>query len=891
MRRAQRPPRAHRALLRKLLSGSVVGRTILGDVEEEHQARFLRDGQRAADAWYRSQARRLCLRDLRLRLTTSSAWRRRRRSGTPESRGRTTLWLTPFASLWQDARYALRSVAVYRGRSLAAVAMLALAIGIATAMFTVADALLLRPVPFPDADRLARLTMRDDRGNALISVPPEVFHAWRASTAFEAVEGARSTFAWVGFDGGEVNRVVARVTPGLFAMLGGVQPLRGRLFGPADGQPDRDDQVLVSENLWRSLYAADPSLVGRTVRIDDRPATVVGILPAEFRFPDASTVIWRLDAFDRPDDRPPIVYARFARDVPRDDALALATAQAHDAGAYADTRANATPLQFDYGDYRDGVIQMLAGAVLLLFVVLCANVAGLLLGNLTSRVHEFSTRTALGAPRGRLMRQAFLEAAMLGAGGSAAGAALAWLIVSAGHTILPPATLGGSLNTLDIDLRALSAAAIAGVAATLGAGLIPAISGTRTGVSRLLQTSGHSSPMRGARAATRALLVCQVALSCTLVFGATLLVRSFINLAGQDRGLDVSNVLAANVGFPAESFTTPEARLSAASSLRDAARALPGMTTLSWSHGRPPRGNTYGGLWTSDAAGAEPVDMIVHVFGVEPDFFDLYRVPILRGRPFRASDHVGDSWWDLPDTAVLVSEHFASTLWPGQDPLGRRFTFGESPELRVIGLVRDLYLPSLDDATDVPEIYVPFGEPGVFAVLSMRCGGPCPDPNQVREQLKAAHPGGRLLNEVAPPESGYLAHLSNPRAAATLGSSFALIALVAAAAGLFCLFSQSVARRRRELGVRTALGATPAHLRRLVWSEGLIVTLLGIAIAAIASVALTRLLSSMLLDVAPTDPLSWAIVVITLVAAIAAAAWYPTKTAVRASPVALLRED
>jgi predicted permease len=799
----------------------------------------------------------------------------------------TRAWGLSMASVWQDGWYAARSLASQRWRSLVAVGMLALAIGIATAMFTIVDALLLRPVPFEDVDRLAHLLMIDDRGRGGFGVSADVLRAWQGSAAFEAVEAARPTYAWVGFEGGEIRRVVARVTPGLFDMLGGVQPLHGRLFGFAEGRSGSDARVLISEDLWRSLYGADPSLVGRTVPIDGDPAVVVGILPSEFRFPDPVTVVWLVDNFDDPDARPPAAYVRFVPTMPRETALELATRAAHEVGAGSEQRATPRPLASRPGDYYKRTIQMLSGGVVLLFIVLCANVAGLLLGGLTSRVHEFSTRRALGAPRARLVRQALLEAALLGAAGGAAGAAFGWLLVAAIRSILPEAALGSSLNTLDIDVRALGAASIAGLVAMFGIGLLPPVLGTRADVRRLLQTAGHATPTGRARVATRALLVCQVALSCTLVFGATLLVRSFVNLVSQDRGVDVRNVLMAQVGFSAESFATSESRASVAGEVEDAARALPGITAVSWSIGTPPLGSNYSGDWTSDLPGAQPINMLVSYFMVDGAFFDLYGVPILRGRSFQTSDD---------RTAVLISERFARALWQGQDPIGRTFSFdGSAPfdnaQFQVAGLVRDIHFPSLD-TIDPPQVYAPFREfiGGVIVMLSLRCDGMCPDPLQVRRRLGDAHPDVNIM-DVGRVEGRYLMRLERPRAAATLASAFAVTALIAAATGLFSLFSQSVIRRRRELGIRTALGASPVHLRRLVWSDGLVVTLLGIALGACASVLLTRVLSSLLFDVATSDPLSWAVVALTLGVAIVAAAWHPTRSAVRAAPVALLREE
>ncbi|MEX2273148.1 MAG: ABC transporter permease [Vicinamibacterales bacterium] len=787
-----------------------------------------------------------------------------------------------FASLWQDGRFALRSLAVQRVRVLAAGGMLALAIGIATAMFTIVDALVLRPVPFHEPDRLAWIYMGTERGGAS-TVSPAVFRAWRDSAAFAAVEAATSASALVETESGNVSsRNLARVTPGVFDLLGGVRPVQGRLFDATDGRPGSDDRILLSEDVWRSLYHSDPSLVGRTITIDDAPMVVVGILPSAFRFPSWNTVIWRAASFERGQDRP-IVYARFSDAVPPADALSLATTAAREAGVRGNSRAFARPLAPTLDDYYAKALPMLSGGVVLLFVVLCANVSSLLLAGLTLRARELGTRAALGATRARLVRQVFLEAAMVAIAGVAAGTGLGWLLVSSAQGVLPQAAFVHSLNTLDIDVRALALTSLAGLIATLGVGVLTAVLGTRVDVSRLLQSAGRTFSAGRASAASRALLVCQVALSCTLVFGATLLVRSFVNLVSVDRGLDVRNVLTADVQFPRVSFATDESRRAGARVIEDAVRALPGVTATSWSYGTPPGGGvTWTGNWMSDLPGAQPVNMQVYQFIIDRGFFELYRVPILRGRWFQTSDVPG---------AVMVSERLAQALWPAQDPIGRSFTFdkfGNDP-LHVIGLVRDIRYPSLDSTNDGPQIYVRFDDPGVRAMLSLRCDDTCLDAIQIRKRLSAALPGSRI--DVMSPERWYVAEFVRPRAAAAVASAFAVTALIAAAAGLFSLFSQNVTRRRREFGIRTALGATPVHVRRLVWRDGLAVMLVGLALGALASVLLSRVLSSLLFGLTTTDPASWVIVAVTLAVTIVAAAWHPIRSAVRTTPVALLREE
>jgi predicted permease len=570
--------------------------------------------------------------------------------------------------------------------------------------------------------------------------------------------------------------------------------------------------------------------------------------------------------------------------VPAADALRVATTVAREADPTTATQwAQSRPLSaLELDTYYARAVPLLSGGVLLLFLVLCANVSSLLLAGLAARGREFATRTALGASRSRLVRQAFLESLVVGAAGVAAGTGIAWVLVSVSRVVLPQAALLHSLNPLNIDGRALGVTSIAGLVATLAAGLLPAVIGTRVDAGRSLQLAGRSSTETPrARLARGGLLVGQIALSCTLLLGATLLVRSFVKLVTADRGLDTSSILIASVMLPSTSFKSPESRASAVQALAEQARALPGVSLATWSYGTPPGGATrYSAEWRSDEPGAQPVKMAVNQFVVARDFFALYRVPILRGRPFQTSDD---------DSTVLVSERFARAFWPGQDPIGRTVTFNKKP-LYAIGLVKDIHYPSLDRTLDAPQWYKQFRGVLNLGMLSMRCEGTCPDPVLVRQRLAAAQPGVQVESVKALDEA-YFRELARPRAAASLAFAFAATALVAVAAGLFSLLSHGVARRRREFGIRMALGASPADVRRLVWHDGLAVTLIGIGIGTVAGLSLARVLASLLFDVTMTDPLSWVIVVGVLALTIAAASWHPTRAAVRAAPVVLLREE
>lgn len=867
-----RPPRAAEALLRWLLPRADHG-PILGDLNEEFMARVRKDGASAARGWYWRHAARSVL----------PALRRRRRTSVPAPKPRISI-----DSLRYDARSALRHF-VHRPWSFAAaVGLLGVAIGLTTAMFTIVDALVLRPAPFADVDRLAKLNMRFERGGPL-TTPLAVFNAWRRSGAFTAVEGAQTSDALVRTDAGMVTRSVARITPGLLELAGGVRPVRGRLFTPSDGGPG-DDHVLISEETWHTLYGGDPAIVGRQITIDRKPVVVVGILPSDFRFPAWNTTIWRASRFDANQNDRVLVYVRFPPGVPRQDALRVATATAIEADPryarmLADAGSVAGTLDQDYAR----ALPLLSGGVVFLFLVLCANVSSLLLSGFTSRAAEFSTRAALGASRGRLVREAFMESAVCGAGGVILGFAIGGGLVALARAFLPATAVLHSLNPLDLDARALAATSIVGILATLAAGVLPAVIATRVDAGRALQLAGRGgteSPR--ARFTTRALLVGQIAVTCTLLIGAAVLVRSFVNLATADRGLDTRNTLYANVALTDPIFATTESRVAVSRVLRDAIDALPDVAATAWSYGRPPGGSvTRRGTWTSDGPNPVSTELAAHQYFVEPDYFALYNIPILRGRLFSSSDATN---------AVVVSERLARVLWADTDPVGRRFTY-QDPEGRegrvqfeAVGLASEIRYPSLDRENDIPQFYSlqRAGSPVVF--LNVRCRIRCPPAEALRERLLEAHPR-IVVQRVGRVEATYLSELALPRLAATLAFVFAATALVAASAGLFSLLSHGVARRRREFGIRSALGASPSAIRRLVWRDGLTVSLIGLGLGTVASLLLSRGIAALLYDVSPTDPLSWSIVACVLALTIAVASWPPAREAVRANAVTLLREE
>jgi putative ABC transport system permease protein len=790
-------------------------------------------------------------------------------------------------SLWQDVRYAFRSLRRRPGAGVAAIGMLGLAIGITTAMFTIVDALILRPAPFRAPDELALVYMGGENGGR-VTVAPAVLRAWRASPAFDGAESAVADTALIEAHGSVLTRGIARVTPGLFDMLGGVRPIRGRMFDPSEGRAGSDDRVLLSEDVWRSLYGADESIIGRRIAIDGESLVVVGILPAEFRFPSWDTVIWRAADFDNASlaaTEHPRVYVRFARNMPRPDAVRIARDAARAADSTnAQLRPWVQPLAGIVLDsYYQRAVPLLAGGVVLVFLVLCANVSSLLLARLTTRQREFSMRSALGASRQRLMRQAFVESCVLGALGVTVGIAVGWSLVSFSRAFLPEAFLLRTLNPLNIDVRALAVTSLSGIVATLVAGLLPAWIGTRVDADRSLRVSDRGgTETRAARALTRALLIGEIALACTLLVGATLLVRSFINLTHAERGLDTDDVLIATMSLSRPAFPDKASRSAAARLLGEQVRALPGIQQVAWSYGLPPGGGaTSFGLWQSDVAGAPVLDMDVSHAKVGPEFFALYGIPLLRGRTFTPADSPSN---------VIVGERLAGALWPGLDPIGRDFTFERETRWHVIGVVREIHHPSLDAGRDLPEFYEPLDGVHSYAMMSVRCGHPCPNVAVVRQRLVETHPAVRV-HDVRMLDDVYFEELARPRASAALGFAFAIIAVLAAAGGLFSVLSYAAGRRRREFGIRTALGASPSQIRGLVLHDGMVVALTGIGLGAVAAWSLARTLASLQYGVTMTDPLSWVAVLTLLGVTTLAASWQPARAAAGSDPVLLLRED
>jgi len=802
--------------------------------------------------------------------------------------------------LIDDLRRATKRLRTNLGSIALTAGMLAVAIGVTTAMFTVLDALVLHPVPFHDAARLTTVVVTDG-DSYLQSVPKPLFHALRTSGAFAAVEGAIQSP--VTLDSGQelVTQAGARITPGMLTMLG-VTPIIGRGFVEGEGRGGTDDRIIISETLWKRLFNRDPTVIGRRIRVSGASTEIVGVLPEDFRFPFPRVVAWRPVDIDAPSpelERAQLMtYARLAPGRPAADALRTATEAGRASGALdAGNQFMFRPIAAGMVDkYSKRSITVLAVAVVLVFLVLCANAMNLMLTRFSERQREFGMCSALGASRARLLREALIETLLLGIAAATIGLLLATSLIQLVTHYLPEAFLARTLTPVALNWRAVLVTSSLGLLGAAIAGVVPAWMATRVDALDSLRLAGRAgTEVPARRRLSQALLVGEVALATTLLAGAGLLVRTFVNLTNADRGLNSEGVITGWVSLPTFSFKDRASRLTFAGELEGRMRALPGVQSVSLSGGIPPtHGNIYFGTVQSDREGAAPFDAgEIMAYSVSSQFFELFDIKLLAGRTF--------SQVSSPDD-VILGERLAHMLWPAGDAVGRSFRIeGHKSANRVVGVVREIRNPLLDPRQDSVEIYHPlvvnqngsaeastFGSGNVF--LALRCGETCPGLPVIAEAIRSVSPQV-VISTLGPMDDDYREALARPRAAAALGMVFGLVALLAAAGGLFSVLSAAVARRQREFGIRVALGLAPVLLARLVLKDALRLAVVGLGAGLLGAWMLGRGLSALTYEVSAADPQSLAGVCAALTLSIVVASWRPALRAARVDPVALLREE
>jgi predicted permease len=800
----------------------------------------------------------------------------------------------------QDCRYALRLFRRAPGFSLLAIVTLALGIGATTSMFTIVHAVLLRPLPYRHPEQL--VVLRADSATAQ-----------RAATLADAeiadVSEAATTFATVGaivavdgnLTGGDaMERVTAAsVTDGFLRALD-VTPALGRLLdNRRDSTTDTVLSVLISDELWRRRFDADLSVVGRVANINNKPLTIVGVLPKDFRVylgPDARVPdridIWfpaSLDAADRK-YRAHTAIARLApgRSVSsaQQELTAIASRAAKRFPAAYATRAPrfyADPLHDDAVRAARPALLALMGAVAFVLLIACANIANLLLARTSARARELAVRSAIGAGRWRLVRQLITEGVVLGLAGGAAGVALAVLAQSGIDRLRPAGMPPMPVDVLDapILLFAIATTTIAAVVFSLA----PALSGTRAGVSNALRAGTRGATTRGGRLRST-LVVAEVALAILLLTGAGVMIRTVLALRAVETGFHADGVLTLQASMRPREFSTVEQKWRFYQGAMERLRALPGVTAVSAVRPLPLEGITF-----TDRAEIEGRDREIHADSlvVLPDYFAAMQIRRAAGRDFDAADITQKR------AVVVVDEAFARAAWPGEDPIGRRIRIrGGSRErgwAEVVGVTAHVQSGGLR-GPGRPQLYLPYH---AFALhdlaVVVRTSG---NPNALADAAKRAVEGlggQRPVHQVRPMTWYVDTAMADARFIVTLLGAFAALALALSAVGIYGVMAIATTQRTREFGVRLALGADPAAILTAVLREGLTWTLAGIAAGTIASLVMVRYLDTLVYGVRARDPLTLAAVSMILAAAAATACYVPARRAARLEPSVALRAD
>ena len=806
-------------------------------------------------------------------------------------------------TLLQDLRYALRTLIRSPGYAAVALITLALGIGANTAIFSVVNAVILRPLPFPEPDRLVRV-YSVNQGDLWTASPPDLVD-WRQESEAIAEMGAYyfSGVALGGDEGAELLSA-AMVTPGLLPVLG-IQPALGRGFDTEDGVPGQDQVAILSYDLWKRRFGGERDINGRSIGLDGEQYTVVGVMPEGFEYP-SDRDLWLPLAFDEEDlttQRGAHYLAVIGRLAPG------ATLE----GAATEMEAIARRLEQEYpesntawgatvmglqeslvGDLRPAFL-ILLGAVGLVLLIACANVANLFLARALSRERELSIRMALGGSRLRVLRAMLTESVLLGMLGGALGLLLAvWGTTSL--TALAPPDIP-RIGDVELDRIVLGFTLALSVLTGLIFGLIPALHASyRTDVAAQLKTGGRGLASESAGARSRSgLVVAEMALSVLLVVGAGLLIKSFWQLQRVDPGFDPEGVLAFNLLLPDARYPEPVDVRGFVADLVGEIETLPGVSSAAASFGLPMTGFSYNiSLHSIDGRTLTPEEedrLGIEIRVVTPDYFRTLGIPVIRGRGFSDSDRA-----DAPAVAIL-NEAAAKLILPGEDPLGHQLLVGSRFGLdrrgggEIIGIVPTVKDVSLAE-DGRPKMYLAYSQvPRDYLSVVLRTPlAPRSFVGPIRTLVSQQDPQlpvfgvrevGELVAESIGPQRFYM----------TLLALFAATALVLAAVGIYGVIAYSVTRRTGELGLRIALGATPREILGFIMRRGIILAGLGVAVGVAGALAATRLISGLLYGVASTDFATFALTAAFLFAVAMLASYLPARRATGIDPLTAMRTE
>ena len=829
---------------------------------------------------------------------------------------------------FQDLRYALRMLFKKPGFTAIAVVTLALGIGANTAIFSVVDAVLLRSLPYPDADRLVMLwsTMQAQGVPTAGSAMPD-YREWRdQSQSFEGLGG----FYWSDYNLSGSNREPvrvqgARITANLFPVLG-VSPALGRGFSSDEEKFGNHRVALLSDALWQRRYGADPGLIGRSITLGGESYTVVGVMPKDMAFFDNQPVVelWTPIAF-APGDNLDTRNNHFVNLVGRlKPAVTIQQAQT-EVTAIAERMAEQdkgneglggllVPVREQYsGDVRLAVLVLL-GAVAFVLLVACVNVANLLLAKAAGREKELAIRASLGASRGRLVRQLMLESLPLGLLGGGAGLLLAVWGIEALITMLPSSV--PRYNAITIDARVLVFTLGVSLLTTVIFGLLPAFQIARVDVQNALNESGRSGTASRRQGRLRDLLVAvEMALALVLLIGAGLMIQSFVKLRKVDTGFSAQNVLTMRIPLPESKYAIPQALTAPAPAglafydqLLERINALPDVQSAAVTTILPlGAGNGWGKFLSIEGrpapASIEQVPLVRFAM-ISSDYLDTLGIAVRKGRAFTRQDT------EKSQPVAIINETVARRFFADEDPIGKTIWMGppesllppeaQTPDNRafrrtIVGVIADVKGSSLEQ-TGRAEVYIPYhqyrAEGWINAMMLAVRSSTASERllTSIREQIAALDPDQPVTN-VATMEERLGKTLASARFSMLLLGLFAGVALLLAAVGIYGVMSYVVTQRTHEVGIRMALGAQASDVLRLVVGQGMKVALIGIGIGLIAAVALTRVMRTLLFGVSTTDPVTFMIISLLLAAVALIACFVPARRATKVDPMVALRYE
>jgi len=816
-------------------------------------------------------------------------------------------------TLVQDVRYAIRMMGKNPGFTVIAVLTLALGIGANTAIFSVVNGVLLRPLPYPQPSQLVVLS-ENNKNFERSSISYPNFLDWqRRNSTFAAIAAYRNDdFSLTG--SGEAERVrVGMVSAGFFEILG-VNPVRGRLFTPEEDLRGGPRVALISAGLWQSKFGSAPEVVGKTITMDGRGYTVIGIVPVAFHLESTN--------FHRPKEiyvpiaqfGDPLFYERDAHEGMR--AIGRLRPGQTIAAAQADMDQIARELSAEYPDADKGAgisvvpmmkdtvgevqpfLLVLLGAVGFVLLIACVNVANLQLSRSTARAREFAVRAALGATQSRVIRQLLTESMLLALAGGALGLCLAAWGTQAALQALPETLPRAQAVGIDgsVLVFTLAASMLAGVIF----GLAPALKTSRPDLQETLKESGRGAS--GARhRAQGVLVVSEMAMALILLVGAGLMIRSLFGLWKVNPGFNPSGVLTFNVSLSPSLGTNPETAHAAIRQMSEQVRNIPGVEDASVAGGALPMdSDNEFPFWLDGQPKPEhESEMTMSIFYMaQPGYLGAMGIPLLRGRFFTAEDDAHSS------PVVVIDEDFAREYFPNQDPIGKRIhvgLFDVAPEIvGIVGHVKQWGLDQDGDAKHpiLAQAYLPFmqipdrfwiGPPSSRVILRTK-GSPAALVPAIREALGKLN-AENVVYETKPLEEIVAESVADRRFSMVLLSVFAALALLLSSIGIYGVISYAVAQRTREIGIRIALGAQQRDVLRLMLGEGMKMALVGVAIGVAMALGLTRLMVNMLFGVSTSDAVTFAAVTAVLTGVALAACYIPAKRAMRVDPIVALRYE